>query len=149
MIPCMVFTARPTDGPALRAWSIFSVYLGTLLEMSFEQEFEGSPDGWWRVKFYKTEPGRATVVRVPARDLDAISDDEISGFSSHRGKTETPEHGTQFPGPRTFRMKVDFLAMEEQGEYISDETFERRDGRIVRRFKVRKRRPGELPPRVQ
>lgn len=149
MIACMVFTAPPPDGPGLRAWSIFSVLLGNVLEMSFEQEFEGSPDGWWRVKFYKTEPSKATVVRVPAKELDTFSDDEISSLRSQRGKNATPQRGAERTGPRTIRMKVDLLAMEEPGKYVSDVTFERRRGKIVRRLQIRKRRPGERPPMIQ
>ncbi len=49
---------------------------------------------------------------------------------------------------RIIRRKLDLLAEEEPGEYTSDIIIEKRGGKLFRRLHIRKRGPGERPPKT-
>lgn len=76
----MTYTTRPPDGPARRAWTIFDVIPGEVLELRFMQEYQGDPTGFWRGRFLDRDTGEAHVKIIPAKNLDAVSDERIAAI---------------------------------------------------------------------
>lgn len=76
----MTFTSKPPDGPARRAWTILTVVLGEVLQLRFLQEHQGDPAGFWRVRFLDRHTGQVQVKIIPAKNLDAVSDDQIAAI---------------------------------------------------------------------
>ena len=144
----MSFTTRPRSGPARRAWSIFSLVLGEVLELRFVQEHGGNPNGFWRVRFYDRETRTEDIEYVPVRNIAAIPDELLRRLQAIRKSASKLEQRLKAAERRVIKLKL-AGAPEEPGPLTADVVFEQRGIKIVPRLRIRKRRPGEGSPPVQ
>lgn len=145
----MIFTTRPSYGPARRAWSIMSVLLGGHLpEMTFVQEHDGDPAGFWRVRYYDASAGKDRVKHFPVAGINAVDDAKIREIRAITRKAEQARRQKEAAEKRILR-KLLGGAEIESGQYTTDIVMEERGGKKVPRLHVRKRRAGEKPPPVQ
>ncbi len=120
-----------SERPARRAWSIFSLVFGEVLEMRFVQEHEGNPAGFWRVRFYDSATGKKRVRYVPVQNLGAISDDQIRTIRALLRKAKTVTRQAEAAKMRLLKAKL-ALADEEPGPLTAEVVTEHRRGKTVR-----------------
>jgi len=137
----MIHTSRPPEGPGRRAWTILSILLGEVLELRFLQEHRGDPAGFWRVRFRDRESDEEHVQIIPAKNLDAVSDDRIAGIKKFTKKGEKALRRAEASERKVIRMKQ-AGAPEEPGPLTGDIVYEKCGRKLVPRLHVRKRRSG-------
>lgn len=149
IVTSMTYTSKPSDDPARRAWSILSVLLGGhLLEMTFVQEHDGNPAGFWRGRFYDAAAGKECVKHFPVAGIESVDDAKISEIRAITRKAEQARRLKEATEKRILR-KLLAGAEIEPGQYTADIIVEERGGKKTPRLHVSKRRPGERPPSVQ
>lgn len=141
----MTYTSKPPDGPARRAWNVLSVLMGEVLELRFVQQYRGDPAGWWRVRFHHRESGEDRVMIVPAKNIDAVSDERIAAIKKLTKKGEKALRRAEALEQKVIRMKQ-AGAPEELGPLTADIVYEKRGRKLVPRLHVPKRGSGEGPP---
>jgi hypothetical protein len=135
----MIFTKRSPDGPARRAWRVFSVILGEVLDLRFLQGCQGDPADFWRVRYLDQDSGGERVKIIPAKDLDAVSDDRIAAIKKLTNKGRDALRRAKAIEQKVLRMKQ-AGAPEEPGPSTADIVYEKRGRKLVPRLHVRKRR---------
>ena len=145
----MTYTGKPSDEPARRAWSILSVLLGGhLLEMTFVQEHDGDPAGFWRVRYYDAVAGKERIKHYPVAGIDSVDDAKIREIRAITRKAEQARRQKEAAEKRVLG-KLLAGAEIETGQYTADIVMEEHAGKKTPRLHVRKRRTGEKPPPVQ
>ncbi|MCL5743759.1 MAG: hypothetical protein M1541_07505 [Acidobacteria bacterium] len=144
----MIYTVRPASGPARRAWTILSTVLGEVLELRFLQEYQGDAAGFWRVRFRDRDTGESRVNIIPAKNIDAVSDERIDAVRKLTKKADKAMRRAEALEQKIIRMKQAGVP-EEPGPLTADIVYEKRGRKLVPRLHVRKRRSKEEPPKFQ
>jgi hypothetical protein len=121
---------------------MLSLVFGEPLELTFVQEFQGNPHGFWRFRFYDVKKSAERVEHFPVDILDAIPDAEFDLLRAIRRRVAKAQRNYERIERRIIKAKL-AGASDAGSKYVSDIYFEMRAGRAVPRLRIRERRPGE------